>query len=63
MFIGVEIIGFVDTETVFGVEAPGFDNVFTNNTFMGMPLLDVVSVWPAIVCGHNSFCVLNPNVC
>lgn len=60
VLIGVEMIGFVDTETVFGVVEPGFDNVFTNNTFMGMPLLDVVSAWPVIGC--SNFCVLKPNV-
>lgn len=47
MVNGVEIIGLAATVTVFDEETPfGFCNVFTNRTFIGMPLLVVVSTVP-----------------
>lgn len=45
MVSGVEIIGFVDTDTVLVEDALfGFCNVFTNNTFIGWPLALVVCI-------------------
>lgn len=60
---GVDIIGLADTDTVLADDTPFGFNVFTSNTFIGIPLLVVVRTVPVLPDGFAimNCCGLNPN--
>lgn len=61
---GVDIIGLAATDTVFDDDTPFGFNVFTSNTFIGIPLLVVVvRTVPVLPDGFviMNCCGLNPN--